>query len=110
MTDFKSVKKVEIPKAKQFKYLPQVKKDYRPRASYEFLTKKEKESVDGFDLKDLNWNLAHDNVLNVLWVCGILADKIKKYPNAPVSSHHQEILEKIAQIFEEWGLINERLK
>jgi len=33
-----------------------------------------------------------------------------KFPDMPVNEDHKAVLEKIAQIFEEWGIINKKLK
>ncbi len=110
MTEFSSVSNAEIRQGKPYKFSPQVKKEYRPRANYEFLSKKEKAVIDHFCVDHLEWNLKNNNMLNIMWIAGILADRIMKYPDAPINEDHKAVIEKLAQIFEEWHLINERLK
>jgi hypothetical protein len=106
---FKSAKKAQDQAARPMKTLPYVKKDYAPKPFYQFLPKSHKDAVDRFDLTHLDHNLRHNNILNILWIGGMLADKIMKFPTAPINPDHQAVLEKIAQIFEEWGIMNEKL-
>jgi hypothetical protein len=111
MTDFKRLGKPDSSiAASQAAYTRAKKGTYTPKSQYQFLSKAEKDWVDQFDIVELDRYIKAGNILGILFVMGIIVDKLKKIPDAPISADHKALLERVGQIFEEWSLINERLK
>jgi hypothetical protein len=111
MTDFKRLGKPNSSiAASQAAYTKAKKGTFVPKAQYQFLSRAEKDWVDQFDVVELDRYIKAGNILGILFVMGIIVDKIKKIPDAYIPADHQALLERVGQIFEEWSLINEKLK